>query len=100
LTMSKYLRSQYPSIERCMPRLDSKLFAGAIFRHLEELTASQFRPIGESSFHDAGLNLDCFEGVLRADGLRDNGWTAGAGGSNADCHTDVVCCVVPWQSAR
>jgi hypothetical protein len=45
LTMLKYLRSQYPSIERCMPRLDSKLFGGAIFRHLKELTASQFRPI-------------------------------------------------------
>jgi hypothetical protein len=30
----------------------------------------------------------------------DNGWTAGAGGYNADRHTGVICRVVPWQRAR
>ena len=47
-------------------------------RHLEELTSSHFGPIRGSGFHGAGLNLDCFEGVLGWMVFGDSGRTAGA----------------------
>ena len=39
-------------------------------------------------------------GVRGPDRLSDYERTTGAGGSNADRHTGVVCRVVPWQGSR
>jgi hypothetical protein len=39
-------------------------------------------------------------GILGRDGLSDYERTTGAGDSNADSHTGVVCRVDPWQGAR
>lgn len=85
--------------------LHSKRFAGAICRHHEELTSSYFRPVlgpvlGQVVSMVRGLILIAsrvFSGQMV---FSDNGWTAGADGSNADRHTGVVCRVVPWQRAR
>jgi hypothetical protein len=67
---------------------------------VEELTSPQFRPIPESGFFGAGLILIASRVFWGRMVFSDNGWTAAAGGYNADRHTGVVCRVVPWQSAR
>lgn len=78
-----------------------KRFAGAICRHLEEPTSSQFRPVlGQVVAMVRGLILIASRVFWGRMVFGDNGWTAGAGGSNADRRNGVARRVVPWQRAR